>query len=127
MAPDAVALKRALDRDEFFPVFQPIVDLRTGRITGCELLARWPESTPDEFIPWIEASGLSSELTKTLLDKAFASDALVQSSLHMACNLSPIQLQNCKIPELIASCAERGKFSLSRLTIEITESALLKD
>ena len=127
MDPDATALQGALDRDEFFPVFQPIVELRTGRLTGFELLARWRHATPDEFIPWIEASGLSSRLTQTLLGKAFSSIPLLQSSLHLSCNLSPIQLQNCEIPALIASCAEQGKFPLDRLTLEVTESALLKD
>ena len=127
MDPDATALQGALDRDEFFPVFQPIVELRTGRLTGFELLARWRHATPDEFIPWIEAGGLSSRLTQTLLGKAFSSIPLLQSSLHLSCNLSPIQLQNCEIPALIASCAEQGKFPLDRLTLEVTESALLKD
>ena len=127
MHPDASELVRALDRNEFFPAFQPIVELRTGQLTGFELLARWQHATPDEFIPWMEASGLSGRLTRTLLDQAFASAALVQSSLHLSFNLSPIQLQDPGIPALIASCAERVGFQPKRLIIEVTESALLKD
>jgi PAS domain S-box-containing protein len=127
MHPDAAGLQRALDNDEFFPAFQPIVELRTGQLTGFELLARWQHATPDEFIPWIEAAGLSSRLTRTLLDQAFASAQLVSSSLNLSCNLSPVQLQDPGIPALIAACAERAHFSLDRLTIEVTESALLKD
>lgn len=127
MHPDATELQRALDNDEFFPAFQPIVELRTGQLTGFELLARWQHATPDEFIPWIEAAGLSSCLTQTLLGQAFASAPLVDSALHLSCNLSPVQLQNPGIPALVAACAEQAHFSLTRLTIEVTESALLKD
>ncbi len=127
MKADATGLQRALDNHEFYPAFQPIVELRTGQLTGFELLARWQHATPDEFIPWIEAAGLSSRLTQTLLDQAFTSAALVDSSLNLSCNLSPIQLQDTSIPALIAACAEHGHFPLNRLTIEVTESALLKD
>ena len=127
MKADATGLQRALDNHEFYPAFQPIVELRTGQLTGFELLARWQHATPDEFIPWIEAAGLSSRLTQTLLDQAFTSAALVDSSLNLSCNLSPIQLQDTSIPALIAACAGRAHFSLDRLTIEVTESALLKD
>jgi len=124
---DASELRRALDRDEFFPAFQPIVELRTGQLTGFELLARWQHATPDEFIPWFEASGLSGRLTQTLLEKAFASAPLAKSALHLSFNLSPIQLQDPGVPALIAACAQRAGFSPDRLVIEVTESALLKD
>jgi PAS domain S-box-containing protein len=129
---DATDLQRALDGDEFFPVFQPIVELRTGQLTGFELLARRRHGDrgaipPEEFIPQIEASGLSSRLTQVLLEKAFTSGPLVASSLHLAVNLSPVQLQDGGLPALIAASAERAGFSLQRLTLEVTESALLLD
>jgi PAS domain S-box-containing protein len=127
MEPDATVLQRALDNDEFYPAFQPIVELKTGQLTGFELLARWVYAVPDQFIPWFEASGLSGRLTQTLLDQAFASAPLAQSSLNLSFNLSPIQLQDPDVPALIATCAQRANFSLNRLTIEVTESALLKD
>jgi len=116
METDASRLQRALDQDEFFPAFQPYVELRTGQLAGFELLARWRHATPDEFIPRLEASGLISCLTQTLLDKAFASAPLTQSSAHLSFNLSPVQLQDQGIPELIADCAQRGHFALDRLT-----------
>jgi PAS domain S-box-containing protein len=132
MARDATDLQRALDEDEFLPVFQPIVELRTGQLTGFELLARRRNGTrgvipPDQFIPQIEASGLSGRLTQVLLDKAFSSGPLVASSAQLAVNLSPIQLQDTGLPALIAGCAERAGFCLHRLTLEVTESALLQD
>jgi PAS domain S-box-containing protein len=132
MPPSATDLQRALDRSEFFPVFQPMVELRTGQITGVELLARWrpdPEVTvsPERFVPQIEANGLSHRMTQALLEKAFASAPLVGSELRLAVNLSAHQLQDPGLPELIAGCAERGGFALERMTLEVTESALLED
>ena len=113
MEPDAAGLQRALDQDEFFPAFQPIVELRTGQLTGFELLARWRHATPTEFIPWFEASGLSGRLTQALLNKAFASAPLAQSSLNLSFNLSPVQLQDPGIPAIIAACAGRAGISLT--------------
>ena len=132
MASSAADLQRALERDEFFPVFQPMVELRTGQLTGFELLARWRrdrETTvgAEHFVPQIEANGLSSRLTQALLEKAFASAALLESPLHLAVNLSALQLQDPGLPGMIASCAGRGGFALTRLTLEVTESALLED
>jgi PAS domain S-box-containing protein len=132
MASDATDLPRALDDDEFFPVFQPMVELRTGQLTGFELLARRRHGErgtigPEEFIPQMEASGLISRMTQALLDKAFASAAIIDSALNLAVNLSPVQLQDSGLPALIAACAERAGFSLQRLTLEVTESALLQD
>ncbi len=109
-----------------------MVELRTGQMTGVELLARWRPSTqsivsPDKFIPQIEASGLSSRMTEALLRKAFGSEALVKSALRLAVNLSTHQLQDPGLPGMIAACAERGGFALDRITLEVTESALLED
>ncbi|HEX4039342.1 MAG TPA: EAL domain-containing protein [Acidobacteriaceae bacterium] len=132
MASDATDPRRALDHDEFFPVFQPVVELRTGQLTGFELLARWRHATrgtlsPEEFVPQIEASGLSNRLTQALLEQAFRSAPLAKSGVRLAVNLSPIQLQDPALPGVIAACAERGGFALDRMTLEVTESALLND
>jgi len=129
---NAADLQRALDQDEFFPVFQPMVELRTGQLTGFELLARWRPAnqatiSPERFIPQIEASGLSCRLTRALLRKAFASAPLVESGLRLSVNLSAHQLQDPGVPEMIAACAAPGGFALNRLILEVTESALLED
>jgi PAS domain S-box-containing protein len=129
---DAADLQRALDHDQFFPVFQPIVELRTGQLTGFELLARWHHPSgatipPDQFIPLIESSGLISPFTRSLLTKAFASSPLVNSSLHLSVNLSPLQLQDLDLPERVAASLRQGAFSPDRLIFEVTESALLHD
>lgn len=129
---DVIDIQRAFDQDEIFPVFQPLVELRTGQLAGFEVLARWQHAElgmilPDDFIPRFEVSGFIDRLTQTILNKSFASEPLLTSLLNLSINLSPLQLLDAGLPGRIAACAERRGFSLDRLTIEITESALLSD
>ncbi len=123
---------RAFDEGEFFPVFQPLVELRTGQLSGFEVLARWNHKifgaiAPEDFIPWIEESGLIDRLSRTILESAFAAPVLIDSPLTLAVNISPRQLLGEKLPERIAALAAKSGFPLDRLIIEITESALLDD
>jgi len=132
MAVDEADARRAFDGDEFFPVFQPVVELRTGQLAGFEILARWRHPRqgvlpPDDFVPVLEGHGLIHRLTEVVLDKAFASRELIESSLTVAVNVSPIQLRGCGLPRCLASSAQPGRFPLERLVVEITESALLDD
>jgi sensor c-di-GMP phosphodiesterase-like protein len=69
-------IHRAFEEEEFFPCFQPLVELRTNQLAGFEVLARWNHwklgsIPPAVFIPVVEKSGLINRLTKTMLDKAF--------------------------------------------------------
>ncbi len=132
MAFNDTDVRRAFDEGEFYPVFQPMVELRTGQLAGFEMLARWTHKklgpiTPDQFIPWIEKCGLIDRLTCALLESAFASPALTESALTLAVNISPIQLLGDKLAERIVDTAAVGGFPLNRLIVEITESALLSD
>ena len=125
-------IRRAFDEDEFFPVFQPLVELRTGRLIGFEALARWRhrrlgELSPGDFIPILEKNQLIHELTFLILEKSFASPVFKDSSLTLAVNVSPVQLLGLDPFERLASVAAQGGFALDRLTIEITESALMDD
>jgi PAS domain S-box-containing protein len=123
---------RAFEEDEFYPVFQPIVELRTGQLAGLEVLARWRHKRlgligPDEFIPLVERNGLIDRLTRAILKSALASPALAGSALTLSVNISPTQLLRPRLPERIAELAAESNFPLNRLMIEITESALLDD
>jgi len=129
---DPSDLRTALERDELYPAFQPVVEMRTGQMTGFEVLARWSHPhlgniPPDAFIPVAESSGMIGALTQTILKKAFASDALLHSSFAVSVNISPLQLIDFKLPEVIAGIAQCCGFPLDRLVIELTESALLDD
>lgn len=71
-------IRRGLQEGEFYPVFQPQVELRTGKLVGFEVLARWRrkrlgEISPEVFIPAVEKSGLIDKLTEAILRKTFAS------------------------------------------------------
>src|ERR1700677_2090996 len=104
---DAADILRALERGDIFPAFQPLVELKTGQVAGFEILARWQHEElgtilPLAFLAQIEASGWSNRLTLSLLDKAFASIPLRQSSLFVTVNLTPLQLQDAELPGLIA-------------------------
>jgi PAS domain S-box-containing protein len=131
-APYATDLRRALDADEIVPYFQPQVELRTGLLTGFEALARWRHLAhgaiaPDVFIPLAEDIGLISTLTRNLLHKVFVSAAAISTSedISISFNISAVQFHDRSLPDQIHSAAEDTGFSLSRLVLEITESALI--
>lgn len=123
-------LRKALKSAEIVPYFQPMVGIRTGKLVGFEVLARWlhPQRGtihPDEFIPVAEQDGLIGELTETILLQAFAATAALKKDLNISVNVSPIQLRDPSLPEEIRRAAAMAAFPLRQLTIEITESALV--
>ena len=125
-------LRRALESNEIVPYFQPIVELRSGLLTGFEVLARWQHPQrglvpPDEFIPLAEKSGLNGLLFGNLLRSVFASASGIPSHLTLSVNISLTQLTNRSLPCHIRHAAEQSGFPLSRLILEITENALVGD
>ena len=122
----------ALSEGQFVPFFQPLIQLRTGQIIGFEVLARWHHPTeglipPDRFIPAAERDGWIGELTKQLLRRAFIAVSELSDTLTLAMNVSPLQLRDASLPEQFSSMAKEADFSLSRLIVEVTESALIDD
>ncbi|HVZ82357.1 MAG TPA: EAL domain-containing protein [Terracidiphilus sp.] len=122
----------ALDRGEFIPYFQPIVNLRTGELRGFELLARWQHPQhgwipPGEFIPVAERDGWVGLLTRSLLWQAFCAVRDLPDFAMLSVNISPVQLYDLSLPEQIESLAAQCGFAPQRLTVEITESALTHD
>lgn len=129
---DARTFRRALDGGEFVPHFQPIVALATGKIRGFEVLARWQHPrvgliSPDTFIPVAEREGWITEVTRQILQGAFAAVANYALDLHLAFNISPRQLKDLSLPAQIRELAENAGFPPEHATIEITESALADD
>ncbi len=122
----------ALQRDEFVPFFQPLVELRSSQVEAFEVLARWLHPVigiipPDEFIPALEANGLINNLTVCLLQQTFVAARDVPDRITFSVNVSPAQLHDVRLPSIIAKMAAEADFSLRRLTVELTESALLED
>ena len=129
---DLQDVRRAFGEDEFFPFFQPYVELNSRQLTGFEALARWNHArlgalAPDAFIPIVQRCGYINTLTQKLLMKIFAATPLISGSLRLSINLSPQQLMDETLPCQIASVAQKGGFLLNRLTVEMTQNALLDD
>jgi EAL domain-containing protein (putative c-di-GMP-specific phosphodiesterase class I) len=123
-------LSEALERDEIVPYFQPLVELRTGKLTGFEVLARWKHPIqglipPDKFISLAEHAGLIGKVTDNILRRAFASASVIPSSLSLSVNISPLQFRDRELPVRIEDALNRGGFAGHRLILEVTESALV--
>jgi EAL domain-containing protein (putative c-di-GMP-specific phosphodiesterase class I) len=124
-------LRKAINEGEFVPYFQPKVDLRTGRVVGFEALARWehPERgllPPEEFIPIIEKAGLIGIFTERLLHKVFEiAHQIRPDPIFISVNVSPLQMREGTLAELIRRVGEEKALPLRRLIVEITESALV--
>jgi EAL domain-containing protein (putative c-di-GMP-specific phosphodiesterase class I) len=125
-------VRRALENDELIPCFQPLVSLHTGRLTGFEVLARWHHSErglvlPENFISLAQENGLMTELMQQILRKALLAASVLSDPLTLAFNVSPSQLHDRKLPGQILELAAAAGFPPARLTIEVTENALLGD
>ena len=127
-------LRRAIRDGHVVAYYQPKFDLASGRITGCEALARWrhPERglvSPAEFIPVAEATGLICELGESVLREACAQvhawRQAGHSDLTLNANLSPRQLKDELIVEQIARVLEQTGFPSSCLDLEVTENSLI--
>ena len=121
-------LSQALSDGELVPYFQPIVELRSGRLSGFEVLARWQHPIhgallPENLIELAEANGLIAEVSRQIFTKAFSQVAAVAEPLRLSVNLSPVQLGYYDLVQQIEGMASSSGFPLNRLTIEITESA----
>ena len=132
------AMPRALERNEFRILYQPIVGLDTGTMTGVEALVRWehPEHgliTPAEFVPIAEDNGLIVPLGAWVLRQAMEQAAQwhrqrpSRRDLHVTVNLSARQVQDPGLPFAVATALDELKMDPSALTLEITESVLMHD
>ena len=133
-----VHLRGAAERGELVMHYQPIYELRTGRIIGFEALVRWqhPERGllgPMSFIPFAEAGGLIDEIGNHVLLTACEeagrwSRAVGEAAAPaISVNVSPRQLLDADLPERVESLLDRCGLEPDRLILEITEGALIKD
>ena len=128
-------MRRALRLEEFFLVYQPQFDLRSGQVVGVEALARWQCDSlglipPDEFIPIAEETGLIHPLGEWILRTACKQAARWQRAnlppLRLAVNLSVSQLRQPNLVEFIDNLLKETGLPPQLLELEITESVFMK-
>jgi len=128
-------LLSALEQDEFFLLYQPLLELETSSIYGVEALLRWQHPTrgvigPDEFIPILEEMGLIVEVGHWVLDQACRQAAAwhrAGHSLTMSVNISMRQLESPLLLGRVTHALAHHDLAPDALLLEITESALMRD
>jgi diguanylate cyclase (GGDEF)-like protein len=131
-------LRRALDKDQLQLFYQPLINLKSGEVAGFEALARWTHEdrgdiSPTEFIPVAEESGLILTLGRWAMDKAthtlaqWDREAGGKLPLYVGVNLSAIQVARDDIARLVESALKSSGLNGDRLTLELTESAIVQD
>lgn len=129
-------LRKALQKEEFFLCYQPLIHLETGKIFGSEALIRWNHPvlglvSPGDFIPLAEETGLIEEIGSWVLKTACKQNRQWQqmglSDLTISVNVSANQFQQIKfINEVKRALAESG-LAPEFLTLELTESTMLRN
>jgi EAL domain-containing protein (putative c-di-GMP-specific phosphodiesterase class I) len=130
-------LREALRVGQLRPVFQPIIEIASGRVVGMEALARWRhpqrgEISPLEFIPVAEESGLITEVGETMLRlacRAFVAwrQRQLEVPARLSVNLSRAQLTDRGLPARIARILDEVGLPASALQLEVTESLAMAD
>jgi diguanylate cyclase (GGDEF)-like protein len=130
-------LRRALERDEFHVLYQPIFDTATLRPMGVEALVRWQHPTrgivgPVEFIPLAEETGLIAPLGRWVLEHAVEEvsgwrQRFPDVPLRVAVNVSGQQLARPEFLDEVRAALEASDLPPDRLGLEITESILIKE
>ncbi len=128
-------LRSALQNGDVAVHVQPQTRLASGAVAGVEALARWLHPTlgavsPDEFIPIAERSGLIGPLTTLVLDASLAAWAQWRAAGHdltVAVNLSARSLHDPDLVDEVARLLDKHAVPASRLTLEVTESAVMAD
>ncbi|MBK0024005.1 EAL domain-containing protein [Ochrobactrum sp. S46] len=125
-------LAKALEHDDIWPAFQPIVDIRSGALAGFEILARWSDAeagdiSPVVFIPLLEKHRLADGLSQALMRSACSVAAKWGGRFFLAFNIAPDQLLSDDLANWISVVASETSFPLSRIQLEVTESSLISD
>ncbi|HEY3705014.1 MAG TPA: EAL domain-containing protein [Terracidiphilus sp.] len=130
MQVSAPKVRTAVENDQIVPVFQPIVSLETGLVSGFEVLTRWKHPRqglilPTNFIELAEQQGLIDLLTDKILHTAFIVARAAAPDSMLSVNISPIQLRNRLLPGRVRALCRETRWPVEQLTIEITETAII--
>ncbi len=125
-------LRNAILRNQLRLVYQPQVDLASGDVTGFEALIRWThpergEVSPGEFVPIAEESGVILSIGEWVLRTACAEAASWAAPLRIAVNVSAVQIHSPAFAHTLHEILLETGLPPSRLEIEVTETALIRD
>jgi diguanylate cyclase (GGDEF)-like protein len=128
-------LRTALEHGQFFLAYQPVFELTDARPIGVEALLRWRHPLrgvipPLEFIPLLEETGMIADVGREVLRMACAQAKRWESRglpIFVSVNVSAIQLESDEFFTDVSQSLQEAELDPSRLTIEITESALMRD
>jgi EAL domain-containing protein (putative c-di-GMP-specific phosphodiesterase class I)/CheY-like chemotaxis protein len=128
------ALRDALDADAISIVFQPIVELSTGALAGCEALARWDWNgkpvSPADFIPLAEQAGFTLAIFELGVRRAadlIRSRGPGATPFYVSVNLTAGDLQKADLVPYVMNLLARTQLPPARLQVEITEQSLIQD
>ena len=119
----------AIQSGQIVPFYQPIVDMRRGRVLGFEVLARWMHPArglicPDVLIPVAESTGSIGAMMHHLLRQALRDAQGWPDDVFVSINLSPLQFEDAWVAGNILAIAREASFPLRRIQVEIAENAL---
>lgn len=132
---DAVRLKSAIEDRHIVAWYQPIVSTDTCRVVGFEALARWEDNgriiTPDKFITLAEDTRVVTQVTELIVSHAFNEatrwKAQTGKDIGVSVNLSPVGLADPHLITHLVACFESTGLDPGLVTLEITESRLMRD
>ncbi|GAC13633.1 putative bifunctional diguanylate cyclase/phosphodiesterase [Aliiglaciecola lipolytica] len=127
------ALRKAIDENQFELFLQPIMNLATGVITKAEALIRWrmPDgsyTSPDQFIPLAEQTGLIIPIGKWVLSRAVEMVKVVlqhQPDLKVSVNISPRQIADRQLFEFVSKVIDHSGIPAQNIELELTEGVLI--
>jgi sensor c-di-GMP phosphodiesterase-like protein len=122
-------IEAALIADEFIPYYQPIIDIKNGKLLGAEVLVRWrkPDGTiiaPGAFIPLVESSGFILDLTRSLMHQVcneVGAAVGARQHMYMTFNIAPRHFTDAIVLNDVGAIFEGSPIRLSQIVLEITE------
>ncbi|WP_234902088.1 bifunctional diguanylate cyclase/phosphodiesterase [Agrobacterium rubi] len=125
-------MRSAIDNNQFYLVYQPVMDLRNNKIVGYEALIRWDHPSrgmipPAHFIPIAEETGLIVEIGCWVLNEACREAATWANDNHVAVNVSAVQFRSPQLLFHLTAALDKSGLPAQRLEIELTETAIVED
>ncbi|MCF2949098.1 EAL domain-containing protein [Paraglaciecola aquimarina] len=126
-------LSRALQMQQMYVTYQPVIDSQTGQVCFCEALLRWKLDgeliPPNEFIPIAEQNGFIHDIGSWVLQQAckVATKWTFDNTVNLSVNVSVSQLMHNNMLDVLEKTLKESGFPAEKLHIEITESIFVED